>query len=129
MQCNNFRVSRSLILFFLAKSYFVLFFGKCPILSYFLAILVVSFTVIYIFLLEIPYSVLMGDLLTADSLSYCPWPGWVSFPLGFFTYRWEASWREIMTLLVLVPFESPTGTAKNSAPHPSSYLATSDNPS
>ena len=24
---------------FLAKSYFVLFFGKCPILSYFLAIL------------------------------------------------------------------------------------------
>ena len=37
------RVSRSyLILFypiFLAKCYFVLFFGKCPILSYFLAIL------------------------------------------------------------------------------------------
>ena len=42
-QGKAFRVSRSyLILFypiFLEKSYFVLLFGKCPILSYFLAIL------------------------------------------------------------------------------------------
>ena len=54
----------------------------------------------------------MDDFLTADFQFLSSARMGKLPPLGFLTYRWEASWVKMMTLLVLVPFESPTGTFK-----------------
>ena len=64
----------------------------------------------------------MDDLLSADSQYLSSARMGELPPWGFYTYQWEASWREFMTLLVLVPFESPTGTLKILFPTPQAIL-------